>query len=84
MTKISNNLGVARPPRLYMKILIILIFLLSGCATTKFYPKDGGNKGTAYYWANQNCNRCKKSCTLFKLIDKKKIICADCYEKFYQ
>jgi hypothetical protein len=64
-------------------ILIILTLLFSGCAH-RFYPV--GDKGfqTPYYWADETCAICHKKHTFFKLMDKKRLICADCYEKKYR
>ena len=66
-----------------MKILfLILVLFLSGC-TSKFYPGGDMGKRIEYNWGNQVCDRCHKKTIFFKIMNKKKVICADCYEKVY-
>jgi hypothetical protein len=68
-----------------MKILsLILILLLSGCAYPRFQPSGDSGGTTEYYWAKKTCSICHKQCGYFKVINGKKIICADCYEKLYK
>jgi formylmethanofuran dehydrogenase subunit E len=70
-----------------MRYLLILLFLLSGCANTQFYPT--GIKGRQVEYFNNFrgkvvCSKCHKQCSLFKTSkDGKTIICSDCYDKYY-
>ena len=68
-----------------MKILfIILILLLSGCATyPRFNPSGESGSKVEYFWAKKTCDYCHKQCGFFKIVNRKKIICADCYENRY-
>jgi hypothetical protein len=68
-----------------MKILfLILVLFLSGCAYPRFQPSGDSGGTTEYYWAKKTCDICHKPCGFFKVINGKKIICANCYEKLYK
>lgn len=86
LLRIKQNKGQGRipAPYFYMRyILIILLVLLSGCSSLKFQPKGKEGNKIEYFYANQICDKCHKKTIFFKIVNKKKIICADCYEKFY-
>lgn len=66
-----------------MRILILIFVLLfSGCAHS-FQPSGNDGSKTEYYWGKKICSICHKQCGFFKVMDKKKIVCADCFEKSY-
>ena len=68
-----------------MRILLILILLfLSGCAYPRFNPGGDSGSKTEYFWGKRTCSICHKQCGFFKLMNGKKVICADCYEKLYK
>lgn len=62
------------------KLLLILVLLLSGCAVT-FQPNGQKGKQIEYFWGKKICDYCHKETGFFKVVNKKKIMCADCYEK---
>ena len=64
-----------------MKILfLILILLLSGCSEPRFTPSGHKGKQVEYFWGKKTCDYCHKQCGYFKVVNKKKIMCADCYQ----
>ena len=56
---------------------------MSGCATPRFTPSGEQGKQIEYRIGRVTCDICHKEHTLFKVMNKKKIVCADCYEKYY-
>jgi hypothetical protein len=63
-------------------IFLVLILLSAGCVVTpRFQPSGDKGSQTEYYWAKKTCGICHKQCGFFKVMNKKKIVCADCYEK---
>ena len=64
-------------------IFLILIILLSGCVTSRFQPIGVEGRKIEYFHANKICDRCHKKTIFFRVMNGKKIICADCYEKYY-
>jgi len=65
-------------------IFIIIILLLTGCAYPRFQPSGDSGATTEYFWAKKTCNFCHKRCGFFKVMNGKKIICNECYEKLYK
>lgn len=65
-----------------IKILFILIFLISGCATG-WYPKGDYGDRTRYKYNPQmyKCSFCKQPTLIYKYSKNKKIICDKCYKK---
>jgi len=68
---------------------IFLILLFCGCAAPKFYPE--GYMGTAVpyiynieYDQSIHCRKCGKVPVFFKVDKKKRILCKECYEKYYK
>jgi len=69
---------------LIMKYLFIVLILLCGCATTKYYPQGDNGRTTPYLSGTvntPNCSLCKKQAWLFKIDSKGRIICDACYRK---
>jgi hypothetical protein len=50
----------------------------------RFQPSGDSGPTTEYYWGKKICDICHKKCGYFKVINGKKIICANCYEKLYK
>lgn len=65
-------------------IFLILLVFLSGCVTPRFTPSGERGKQVEYFYGNNVCDRCHKKCIFFKKMNKKKVICADCYDKYYR
>jgi len=65
-------------------IFLILILLLSGCSKPVFQPNGDSGTKVEYYWAKKTCDFCHKECGFFKVVNGKKIMCADCYEARYK
>jgi PBP1b-binding outer membrane lipoprotein LpoB len=65
-------------------LLIFLALFLAGCSQPKFDPPGDRGRETPYFYAKQKCDICKNKCAYFKVMNKKKIVCADCYEKKYR
>jgi hypothetical protein len=71
-----------------MKYILLIIILLSGCAHTVYYPNRGDYKGARSFYIDYlgmtKCSKCKKDCEIFKITNKKKVICHECYIKATQ
>jgi len=71
-----------------MKLFIILIsVILTGCATPRFSP--GGQIGISipYYTTYEKkykCDWCHKKTSMYKVDNKGRVICKECFEKHYK
>ena len=67
-------------------IILVLVFLLSGCAT--YYPSpyaDRGNQIRYKYSYNMfKCDFCHKDTLIYKVVNGKKVMCSNCYKKVYK
>lgn len=75
MVKSSMGWGVFALP--------ILLFLICGCATTYYPTGDYGNRVKAYYdpLMENKCSVCGEPAMTYKVTDKGKVICCECYRK---
>jgi len=50
----------------------------------EYYPKDDGSFKTKYLYAGNYeiyCSKCGKRTTIYKIDNKKRVICDDCFRK---
>lgn len=65
-------------------LIIILVFLVSGCVSVPLYPKGKEGTKVEFFSGNRICSECKKRCGLFKMSkDRKTVICSSCFDKKY-
>jgi hypothetical protein len=65
-------------------ILIALCLILSSCTTISYYPQGDRGNNIPYYSGAVNtpiCHVCHKKAWLFKIDNKKRVICNECYFK---
>ena len=65
-----------------MRFLFLLLVFISGCALN-YYPKGQIGRQIEYYSSGvkeMRCSLCKKSTYLYKVYNKNKIMCPDCFE----